>query len=165
MNHRPQESSRPTYQELEQQLAEAHQLIAALRSGEADAIITELEVALLHARKIEAALRQSEENFRHSLEESPLGIRIVNAEGETLYANPALLAICGCNSIEEFAASPRKERYTPESYAEHRERVEKRQRSEHVPSHYEESVVRKGGEIRHLEVFRKEVLWDGKRQF
>jgi hypothetical protein len=90
MNHRPQESSRPTYQELEQQLAEAHQLIAALRSGEADAIITELEVALLHARKIEAALRQSEENFRHSLEESPLGIRIVNAEGETLYANPAL---------------------------------------------------------------------------
>jgi PAS domain S-box-containing protein len=34
-----------------------------------------------------------------------------------------------------------------------------------VPSNYEISIVRKDGEVRHLEVFRKEVLWNGKTQF
>ena len=33
------------------------------------------------------------------------------------------------------------------------------------PSEYEISIVRKNGEVRHLQVFRKEILWDGERQF
>jgi len=61
--------------------------------------------------------------------------------------------------------TPSKKRYTPESYAEHRKRLEKRHRGEYVPSNYEIGIVRKDGEIRHLEVFRKEVLWNGKTQF
>ena len=44
-------------------------------------------------------------------------------------------------------------------------RKEERQRGEYVPSNYEIGIVRKDGEIRHLLVFRKEVTWDGKRQF
>ena len=36
-------------------------------------------------------LRASEENFRNSLYNSPLWIRIVTAEGQTLYANRALM--------------------------------------------------------------------------
>jgi PAS domain-containing protein len=61
--------------------------------------------------------------------------------------------------------TPSKKRYTSESYAEHRKRLEKRHRGEYVPSNYEIGIVRKDGEIRHLEVFRKEVLWNGKTQF
>ena len=38
-------------------------------------------------KRAEEALRRAEENFRRSLDESPLGVRIVTEEGETLYAN------------------------------------------------------------------------------
>jgi len=114
-------------------------------------------------KRAEEALRESEENFRRSLEDSPLGVRIFDAEGKTLYANQAILDIYGY-SFEEFKATPVKKRYTPRNYAEYQKRQEKRKRGEFVPD-YEISVVRKNGEIRHLQVFRKEVLWNGERQF
>ena len=69
-------------------------------------------------KQIEDALRKSEENFRHSLDDSPLGVRISTVEGETIYANRAILDIYGYDSIEELKNTPLKERYTPESYAE-----------------------------------------------
>jgi len=115
--------------------------------------------------RAEEALRRAEENFRRSVDDSPLGIRIVDAEGKTLYANQATLDIYGYSSIEELEATPRQERYTAESYAEHQVRKEKRQRGEYVPPDYEISIIRKDGEVRHLEVLRKEVLWYGERQF
>ena len=116
-------------------------------------------------KKAEEDLRKSEENFRRSLDDSPLGIRIVTVDGETLYANQAMLDIYGYDSIEELKTTSPKERYTPESYAEHQVRKEKRQRGEYAPPNYEISIMRKNGEIRHLEVFRKEVLWNGETQF
>jgi len=158
-------NERPTYEELEQQLTEAQQVIAALRGGEVDAVISERDVALLRLKDVENGLRRSEENYRNSIEKSPLGIRIATAKGELLHANQATLDIYGYNSLEELRAMPAKQRYTPESYVEHEKRKEKRKRGEYVPSNYEISVVRKDGEFRHLEVFRKEVLWNGKTQF
>ena len=116
-------------------------------------------------KKAEEELRKGEENFRSSLDDSPLGIRIVTVDGETLYANKAMLDIYGYDSIEELKTTSTKERYTPESYAEHQVRKEKRQQGEYVPSNYEISIIRKDGEIRHLEVFHKEVLWNGETQF
>ena len=103
-------------------------------------------------------------NFRHSLDDSPLGVRISTVEGETIYANRAILDIYGYDSIEELKNTPLKERYTPESYAEFQIRKEKRLRGEFGPSEYEISIVRKNGEIRHLHVFRKEIFWNGKKQ-
>jgi PAS domain S-box-containing protein len=116
-------------------------------------------------KKAEEALRRSEQNFRDSMENSPLGIRVLDKDGETLYANRALLDMWGYGSVEELEAVPRKQRYTPESYAEHRERVEKRKRGEHVPLNYETSIVRSDGQIRHLSVSRGELLWNGEEQF
>jgi len=116
-------------------------------------------------KRAEKALRESEENFRHSLNDSPLGVRIVSADGETLYANQAILDIYGYASIKELTTTLTKERYTPESYTEHQIRKEKRGGGEYVPSRYDISIVRKDGEIRHLEVLRKQVLWNGKKQF
>jgi PAS domain S-box-containing protein len=116
-------------------------------------------------KQIEEALRESEQNLRNSLDNSPLGIRIITAEGELLYANQAILDIYGYSSIEELKATPAKQRYTPESYTEHRERVRRRRQGKPIPSNYEISIVRKDGEVRHLAVHRREVVWNGETQF
>ncbi len=115
--------------------------------------------------QVEKELKLAEKNFRNSLDNSPLGIRIVTAEGEPLYANQAILDIYGYSSIEELEAVPTKQRYTPESYAEHQERIKRRNLGKPVPPTYEISIVRKDGKIRHLSVSRKEVVWSGEAQF
>ncbi|KUG23372.1 response regulator/sensory box/hdig domain protein [hydrocarbon metagenome] len=115
-------------------------------------------------KQIEASLQKSEENFRHSLDDSPLGVRISTAEGETIYANKAVLDMYGYDSIDEFKKIPIQERYTPESYTQFLARKEKRMLGEFGPSEYEISIVRKNGEIRHLHVFRKEIFWNGQKQ-
>jgi len=113
----------------------------------------------------EESLRKSEENFRRSLDDSPLGVRIVGpTKGETLYANQAILDIYGYSSVEELRTIPAEKRLTPESYAERMIRVEKWGQGEYSPSQYEESIVRKDGEIRRLQVFRKEILWNSARR-
>jgi diguanylate cyclase (GGDEF)-like protein/PAS domain S-box-containing protein len=109
-------------------------------------------------------LLEREENFRRSLDDSLLGVRISTSGAETIYVNQAMLDIYGYDSVEEMKRMPVKERYTPQSYAEYKIRREKRERGEHDPSQYEISIVRKNGEVRHLHVFRKEILWNGVKQ-
>ena len=116
-------------------------------------------------RQAEDSLHRSEENFRRSLDESPLGVRIVTIENDTVYANRAMLNIYGYDSIEELKTTPLKERCTPESYAEYQIREEKRNREGDGPSEYAISIVRKDGEVRHLHAFRKGILWNGEEQF
>ena len=116
-------------------------------------------------RRVEEALRRAEENFQRSLDDSPLGARVVTLDGETIYVNQAILDIYGYDSIEELNTIPIKKRYTPESYAEFQIRREKRKRGDYASSEYEVSIVKKDGEVRHLHVFRKQILWDGERQF
>jgi len=124
------------------------------------------EAEVRQERKLmQEELRIAEQNFRNSLDNSPLGIRIVATEGELLYANQAILDIYGYSSFEELKATPAKKRYTPKSYAEHQERKEKRKLGKPVPSSYEISLVRKDGEIRQLVVSRKAVVWGGEVQF
>jgi PAS domain S-box-containing protein len=114
---------------------------------------------------MENALAESEGNFRHSLENSPLGVRIVDIEGETNYANRAILDIYGYDSLDELRETPVLNRYTQESYAEFQIRRQRRKRGDFVPSEYEIGIVRKDGTVRHLQVFRKNVLWNGQERF
>ena len=115
-------------------------------------------------KQMEDALRKSEENFRHSFDDSPLGVRISTSAGETIYANRSILDIYGYDNIEELRNTSLQKRYTPDTYAEYQIRKEKRLRGEHGPSEYEISIVRKDGNIRHLYVLRKEIFWNGKKQ-
>ncbi|MDP3097620.1 MAG: PAS domain S-box protein [Syntrophales bacterium] len=120
---------------------------------------------LAERKQAEEALRRTEENFRHSLDDLPMGVRIVTIEGETIYANRAILDIYGYDSIEELKTTPVAKRYTPESYAGFRNRREKRRQGVDDPSEYGIDIIRKNGEVHHLQVFRKEVLWDGEIQY
>jgi PAS domain S-box-containing protein len=116
-------------------------------------------------KKAEESLSISERNFRDSIENSPLGIRIVTEDGKSLYANRAFLDIYGYSSLEELEAVPRKQRYTHEGYSQHQERKRKRKRGEDIPADYEISIVRKDGQVRELAASRREVLWNGEKQF
>ena len=112
-------------------------------------------------KQIENELRASESNFRNSFNDSPLGVRVSTIEGETIYANRAILDMYGYDNIEELKNKTLRERYTPESYAEWQVRKEIRLQGKFGPTEYEISIVRKNGEIRHLRAFRKEIFWDG----
>ena len=107
----------------------------------------------------------SEENFRNSLDSSPLGIRIMTAEGKTLYANRALLEIYGYSSEAEMEAIPYRDRHTAETYIAHQERVRRMAQGEPVESTYEIDIVRKNGEIRRLLRNRGKVRWNGRIEF
>ena len=122
-------------------------------------------VDITERKRAEDALWVSEENFHQSMEDSPLGVRIVSEEGETLYANRATLDIFGCDSIEEWQMTPSVKRYTEQRYAAFKVRREKRRLGKDDSPEYEIDIVRKDGEVRHLQVWRKRVLWNGKEHY
>jgi PAS domain S-box-containing protein len=119
----------------------------------------------IERKQAEKILLQTEENYRRSLDESPLGVRIVSGQGATLYANRAMLDIYGYDSVEELRSTPIQERYTPESYAEFNVRKENRRLERTALSEYEVNIVRKSGEVRNLQVLRKEITWSGEVQY
>ena len=116
-------------------------------------------------KQMEETLKASEQNFRNSMDSSSMGIRISDINDNNLYANQALLDIFGYENIEEIQARPPQDYYTSESYSGYVLRTEKKLRGESIPDKLEVDIVRKDGAIRHLQVFRKEVLWDGKQQY
>jgi PAS domain S-box-containing protein len=117
-------------------------------------------------QQIWETLRRSEQNFHDLIESLPLGVRVLDKEGgKTIYANWALLDMWGYSSIEELEAVPREHRYTPEGYNKHMKVLEKRKRGEHVPPSYETEIVRGDGQIRHVLMSRRELLWNGEKRF
>jgi PAS domain S-box-containing protein len=109
-------------------------------------------------------IHASEENFRNSLDNSPLGIRIITKESQTVYANKALLDIYGYTSLEELQTTSAEKRHTPVDFTEH-ERIKGELLRSAATLNYEVDIVRKNGEIRRLQVNRGEVLWDGQIQY
>jgi len=131
----------------------------------------ELDIQTLEKQKRESELMivnkaflQSEENFRRSISESPLGIRIVTVNGKTIYVNKAFLEIYELKSLEEYKRKPASQRYTSASYTQHLKRREIRKNNQDVLN-YEKSLYLENNEIRHVKVWRKEVQWNGIKHF
>ena len=131
---------------------------------EQDNYLLTFALDITERKRMENELRLREQNFRQSLDNSPLGVRISTLAGETIYANRTILDIYGYESIEELKKTPIQDRYTPESYSAWQVRKQKRLCGEFGPSEYEITIRRKDGGIRHLYAFRKELLWNGQQQ-
>lgn len=116
-------------------------------------------------RKFEIALKQSEDNFHRSLNESPLGIRIVSKSGETLYINKALLEIFGFSSIDDYKNTSTDKLYSKESYNQHVERKKRRKIVDSQQEGYQIDIIRNDGLIRNVQVIRKPVIWNNEKQF
>jgi PAS domain S-box-containing protein len=116
-------------------------------------------------QKAEDALKASEQNFRNSLDSSLIGIRIVDKGDRNLYLNQTFLNFFGYKNREEVEASPPQEHYTAESFAEYVRRGERLAQGEPLPDEYEIDIMRKDCTIRHLQLFRKEIFWNGKQEF
>jgi PAS domain S-box-containing protein len=114
-------------------------------------------------RNAEEALKESEQYFRNFLDKSVMGVR-VRQDGYIVYANQALLDIFGCENIDELRASPPEERYTPECRADFLQRKTKLANGEPLPAEIEVNIARKDGTIRHLQVFGRQFILNGKTQ-
>jgi len=113
----------------------------------------------------EEDLKASELNFRNSLDNSPMGIRISDTDNNTLHANQAFMEMFDYENIEEVRTSPPQEHFTPDSYATHLNRKERFLLDGSLLNIVEIDILHKDGTIRHLQAFNGEVLWDGKERY
>jgi PAS domain S-box-containing protein len=113
-------------------------------------------------KKAEELLQATEQNFRNSLDGSPMGIRIIDSERRNLYVNQEFLNIFGYKSIGEVGGYPLQDHYTHEEHLKFLSRQEKRTRGERIPENMRVEIKSKNGIIRYLEVSDGEVVWDDK---
>ncbi len=162
------DKKKPSYEEMKKKLARVEKALVKLKGdlkGKRAAAGGKRHTAPSNIEDLKEAYIASEQNFKNSMDASPLGIRIVTEDGDLIYANKAILDICGYDTPQELAAVPRSQLYTPESYKAHLERKRKRRLKEHIPLEYEIDIRRPDGEVRNLQVSRREVMWGGEPQF
>jgi PAS domain S-box-containing protein len=115
-------------------------------------------------KQAEDALKLSEQNFRNSMDNSAIGIRISDNNDRTSYVNKAFLDIFGYKDIHEVRSSPPQEHYSPEAHAAWVLRHEKLLRGEPMPKQIDVDIIRKDGTVRNLTVSMMDVYWDGAQQ-
>lgn len=117
-------------------------------------------------KELQESLKRSELNFRVSIEESPLGIRIVNPQGKTTYVNQAFLTIFGYADKDEIERKPPSSLYLKQSKNEHKQRKELRKfgKSKSI-ERYEIGIRLPNGKEKYLLVSRKSIFWNGIEQY
>jgi len=88
-------SKKPTYQELKAKLAEAEEIIAALRGEEVDAVVGNHHVILLRLKDAEEALRESEKRYRTILKSIEESYYEVDLAGNLTFFNDSTCSILG----------------------------------------------------------------------
>jgi PAS domain S-box-containing protein len=113
-------------------------------------------------KNAEKELIQSHRNFRRTMDEFPLGMRIVSNNGETKYVNDAFLNLYGYASDEEYRETPSHLRYTEKSLQEHEARKTRRKHGLDTATDYEIEIINQQGQTRNVLVKRKAIFWDNK---
>lgn len=110
------------------------------------------------------ALMQSEQNFKTSIAESPLGIRILDKEGRTLFVNKKFLELYEFKDLKEYNSATTKKNHNYESYMQFEERKKFKQQ-EGKEDDYEINIKTKSNKIKYLKVIYKEVQWNGSSNY
>ena len=95
-------NQKPTYEQLENRLAEAEKIIQALERGEADAVISTKNVMMLRLQETEQALRESEERFRVLVQAAAQAVWEADAHGMVVSNSPTWRAYTGQTAEELF---------------------------------------------------------------
>ncbi|MBW4678548.1 MAG: PAS domain S-box protein [Microcoleus vaginatus WJT46-NPBG5] len=118
-----------------------------IRSGSGEILGTGVAVGdITELKRVEEALRQSEERFRLLFENAPMGISIAR-NGVSLYANPAYLKMFGYSTVSEMQGTPLLNDIAPQCREEITEKVKQRERGESVPNSYETLGQRRDGSV------------------
>jgi diguanylate cyclase (GGDEF)-like protein/PAS domain S-box-containing protein len=107
----------------------------------------------------ERALKESEARYRQFVEDSPLGVLIVQ-DGVIKFINPALESLVGYSEAETLGHS-----FLPFVAEEDREKAAEQHRrrmsGETVPDGFECRVITRGGELRHWRLATRTIDWNG----
>jgi PAS domain S-box-containing protein len=113
-------------------------------------------------KRAEEALRESENKFRGLVENSMVGVYLIQ-DGVFKYVNSRFAEIHGYKIEELVDKMGIKETIFPEDLPLVGENIRKRGERENEPSHYEFRIVTKGHEIKNVEVFASPTMYMGKR--
>jgi PAS domain S-box-containing protein len=121
-----------------------------------------LEREIAERKQIEAALRNSEEQYRQLLELSPAAISLVNTNAEILYANSAGLALLGADSLDNLKALSLWDIVTPQSIDPLKARFhELENKKNDTPVEY--TIRRLDGQTVDVEVGSTLILYQGEK--
>ncbi|HMK75664.1 MAG TPA: PAS domain S-box protein, partial [Thermodesulfobacteriota bacterium] len=109
-------------------------------------------------RKIEEALRESENKFRNLVENSIVGVYLVQ-DGLFKYVNPRGAEIHGYKPEEIVDRLGPKQLALPEDWPTVEESIGKKIRGEEEFTHYEFRIVTKSQEIRNVEIFSSRTIY------
>ncbi len=111
-------------------------------------------------KRVEEALRESEEKYRNVVENVNEGILVVH-EGKPLFANKAILTFLGCTLDELLSLPDPMEMVHPEDREMVLERHMARLRGEDSPEIYPYRIITKNGEVIWVEVTGIRINWKG----
>ncbi|MBW4520585.1 MAG: PAS domain S-box protein [Scytolyngbya sp. HA4215-MV1] len=137
-------------------------LLSAIAEKDANGQITRSLAVLTDVtqrKQTEAALRENEERFRSLVEQSLVGIYVIQ-HGKFKYVNPKFAEIIGCTP-EEVYPFPVIEWVVPEDRAQVKENIRKRMEGEIDSLHYGLRVRHKHGDIVEVEVLGSRTEFNG----
>ena len=110
-------------------------------------------------KRVELALRESEEKFRVLTEQSPAIVLIARA-GRIVYSNPTLSKMSGY-SWEELRHYPFLDMVHPEYREFVAQQHQRRLAGEHFPNQYEIKMITKDGRVRWLDLSAQLIVFEG----
>ena len=121
----------------------------------------ELQAEIAGRKKMEEALRESEQRYRELVQSSPDAV-IVHREGMFLFANPAALRIYGADSIEQLQCKTVLDLVHPDDRASTALRMKQGQDGERLPLR-EARLLRLDGQVVPVETVGGTVYYQGRR--
>jgi two-component system sensor kinase FixL len=129
---------------------------------EGEPAIQRTYVDLSERKRAETALAQRERQYRELIEESPLGIQIVDREGNRLLVNSALATMLGYETVAEIMALPFRGLLAPDHLSSDLTLENFEDPNADIPSSREINLQRKDGSILAVQIFRRVLVWEGK---